>query len=108
MGMEKLKELVKMPVIEERRITKSGSSFIITLPKEWTEEHGIKEGDRILVKANGHIEIRVKSNENLKLMNEEIMAIRNLSTNHITRSDDDRTGETREAPLSLTNKKSQE
>lgn len=104
--MEFENELIKMPVLEERRVTKSGSSLIMTLPKEWIEEHGIKEGDKILVKANGHIEVRVKSEENLKLMNEEIMTIRNLS-NHITRSDDDRTGETREALLSQTNKNSQ-
>ncbi len=49
----------------------------MTLPKEWIEEHEIKEGDRILVKANGHIEVRVKSDENLELMNKEIMEIRN-------------------------------
>jgi len=103
--MKLLKELMKMPVLEERRVTKSGSSFVMTLPKEWIEEHGIKEGDKILVRANGHIEVRVRTEENLQLMNDEVMAIRNLSTNHITRSDDDREGETREALLSPTNTK---
>jgi len=94
-----------MPVIEERRVTLSGSSLIMTLPKEWIEEHKIKAGDKILVKANGHIEVRVRTEENLRLMNEEVTAIRNLSTNHITRSDDDRTGKKRQALLSPTNTK---
>ena len=75
-------ELIKMPVIEERRVTKSGSSFIITLPKEWIEENGIKEGVTVLVKANEHIEIRIKSDENLKQMNKEITAIRNQLSNN--------------------------
>jgi len=75
--MEKIEGLIKMPVLEERRITKSGSSFIMTLPKEWIEEHRVKEGDRILIKANGHIEIRIKNEENIKKMNDEVLAVRN-------------------------------
>ncbi|MBU2616971.1 MAG: AbrB/MazE/SpoVT family DNA-binding domain-containing protein [Nanoarchaeota archaeon] len=66
-----------MPMLEERRVTLSGSSLIMTLPKEWIEENGIKAGDTILIKVNGHIEIRAKNNENLDIMNKEILQIRN-------------------------------
>ena len=75
-------ELIKMPVIEERRVTLSGSSFVMTLPKEWVEEQGIKEGDKILIKANGHLEIRVKNEDNLKLMNKDILFLRNQLAHH--------------------------
>lgn len=76
--MEKIREeLVKMPVIEERRVTLSGASLVMTLPKEWCEEHEIKGGDKILVKANGRLEVMVKSDDNIKLMNQEVMAVRN-------------------------------
>lgn len=95
-----MQNLIKMPVLEERRVTKSGSSFIMTLPKEWVEEQKIKEGDRILLRANGHIEIRVKSDENLKLMNQEIQDIRN-SLNHTPRSDDQHKGRETSSPSKL-------
>ncbi len=74
-------ELIKMPVLEERRITLSGSSFIMTLPKEWIEENNIKAGDTVLVKANGHIEVRVKSQDNLEQMNKEIVLVRDQLSN---------------------------
>jgi len=96
-----------MPVIEERRITKSGASLIMTLPKEWTVEHNIKEGDFVLVKANGHIEIRVRNEENLTMMNKEVMHVRTELSHHITRLNDDQMGEKRQAQSSPMNNKSQ-
>ncbi|MCH7568539.1 MAG: AbrB/MazE/SpoVT family DNA-binding domain-containing protein [Nanoarchaeota archaeon] len=70
-------ELIRMPAIEERRITKSGSSLIMTLPKAWVDENELTEGETILVRANGHLEIRKKTEENIKKMNEEVLAVRN-------------------------------
>lgn len=70
-------ELIRMPVIEERRITKSGASLIMTLPKAWVDENGLTEGETILVRANGHLEIRVKNEENIKKMNQEVLSVRN-------------------------------
>lgn len=75
-------ELIKMPVIEERKVTKSGASFVITLPQEWAEENQLKTGDTILVRANGHIEIRIKNEENLEMMNKEILSVRNHLANN--------------------------
>ncbi len=97
--------LIKMPAIEERRVTQSGSSLIMTLPKAWTEENNLKNGDIILVRANGHIEIRIKNNENVEKMNAEVLSVRN-QLNHITRSDEDTTGEKRQALVSQTNENS--
>jgi len=74
-------DLIKMPVIEERRVTLSGSSLIMTLPKAWTEENKLKEGETILVRANGHLEIRKKTEENIKKMNEEVLSVRNQLNN---------------------------
>lgn len=77
-----MEQLIRMPAIEERRITKSGASLIMTLPKAWIDENNLKEGDTILVRANGHIEIRIRNDENIKKMNEEVLAVRH-QLNHI-------------------------
>lgn len=69
-------DLIKMPAIEERRITKSGASLIITLPKAWVEENDLKEGQKILVRANGHLEIRTNTEENINKMNKEVLRVR--------------------------------
>lgn len=74
-------ELIKMPAIEERRVTLSGSSLIMTLPKAWTEENNVKEGETILVRANGHLEIRKKTDENIEKMNKEVLSVRNQLNN---------------------------
>lgn len=85
-------ELIRMPAIEERRITLSGSSLIITLPKAWTEENKLQAGETVLVRANGHLEIRKKTEENIKKMNEEVLQVRN-QLNHNMGPDDGQTGE---------------
>jgi len=79
-----MEELIRMPAIEERRITKSGASLIMTLPKAWTDENNLKEGDKILIRANGHIEVRVRNDDNIKKMNEEVLQVRNQLNNHIS------------------------
>lgn len=98
-------ELIKMPVIEERKVTKSGSSFVVTLPQAWAEENNLKGGEMILVKANGYVEIRVKNDDNIKKMNEEVRAIRSQLANHNLRSDDDQTGDKAKAQSSPKNNK---
>ncbi len=91
--------LIKMPAIEERRITKSGASLIMTLPKAWTDENNLKEGDKILIRANGHIEIRIKNEENIQKMNEEVLLVRNqLNT---SRSDDQQNRRETSSPSKL-------
>jgi bifunctional DNA-binding transcriptional regulator/antitoxin component of YhaV-PrlF toxin-antitoxin module len=30
-----------------RKVTNAGASLIISLPKEWADEHGIKKGDKL-------------------------------------------------------------
>ena len=98
-------DLIKMPAIEERRVTLSGSSLIMTLPKAWTEENNVKEGETILVRANGHLEIRKKTDENIEKMNKEVLQVRN-QLNHITGLNEDTTGEKRQALVSPIDKNS--
>ena len=31
-----------MPIIEKRKLVKSGASFVVSLPRKWLEEHGPK------------------------------------------------------------------
>lgn len=47
-----------MPSIEERRLVKLGTSVIVTLPHGWLRYHGLKAGDRVLVRVNGCLTIR--------------------------------------------------
>ena len=48
-----------MPILEVRRIYKSGkSSFAITLPRGWVKYLGLKAGDKVEVEANGVLIVR--------------------------------------------------
>ena len=51
--------LGKMPQETERRIIRVGeSSFGVVLPIGWLRYHNLKNGDRVQVISNGHIEIK--------------------------------------------------
>ncbi len=53
------KEEVKenLPVIVRRKILSSGGSKVISVPVEWLKQYSLKEGDDVLVIANGSLKI---------------------------------------------------
>ena len=40
------------PIIKLRRVVKCGSSFYISMPKEFVKKHGIERGEKLPVLAN--------------------------------------------------------
>jgi len=99
------------PSVEEKKLLKVGSSVVITLPQEWLKENNVGAGDKVIMSVNGNIEIMRNDENKIKELNEKIMKLRDYwnqdnTSNHIPRSDDDRTGETREASVSQTNNNS--
>ncbi len=58
------------PIVKKGKLVTSGSSVVVTIPKEWLEEHQLKAGDDIMIISNG--ELRV-----LKMDEENITKIRN-------------------------------
>lgn len=70
-------ELKNPPIVEERNLVKSGASIVITLPKKWLEENQLDAGSKVIVVANGDIQIMKANKENVARINEKISQIRN-------------------------------
>lgn len=89
-----------MPLIERRKLTKSGTAIVLRVPPDWMRENGLKDGDDVMMVANGDLVFK-------KITPENIEAIRNQLDNiTLTRSDDDQNGEKRQAVSSPMNKNS--
>ena len=84
-------EIKEVPIVEKRRLVASGASVILVVPKQWLAENELQAGNDVLMVANGDLTFK-------KLTKENVDKIKNQLSNHTSRSDDDRTGETREAP----------
>jgi len=70
-------ELKNPPIVEKRKLVKSGASVVLTLPKKWLEENQLEAGSEIIVVANGDIQIMKSNNENVERLNKKISEIRN-------------------------------
>lgn len=81
-----------IPLIERRKLTKSGTATVIRVPQDWMKENGLKEGDEVIMVANGDLVFK-------KITPKNVEAIRNQLSHNITltRSDDDQIGEKRQA-----------
>jgi len=66
-----------MPKQEQlRKIQFTGkSSFIVSLPKEWIKEHGLKQGDQVAVSRNGSSILEIKPISLTKSINQESATI---------------------------------
>lgn len=83
-----------IPLIERRKLTRSGTAVVIRVPQDWMKENGLKEGDDVIMVANGDLVFK-------KITPQNIEAIRSQLT--LTRSDDDQMGEKRQAQSSPMN-----
>lgn len=70
-------ELKNPPIVEKRRLVRSGASVVLTLPKKWLEENQLEAGSEIIVVANGDIQIMKSNSENIERLNQKISEIRN-------------------------------
>jgi len=46
-----------LPVIVRRKLLTSGGSTVVSVPIEWLKQFSLKEGDNVLVVANGSLKI---------------------------------------------------
>ena len=50
-----------MPSITERSLIRMGDGgLVITIPKSWAEYYKLKPGDKVVVIANGYLQVRPK------------------------------------------------
>ena len=63
------------PIIEHRTIIRLGTSYMLTLPKEWLRNHGItpKKGDQLLIVADK--DIRIVNPEHEEAVYDEVTKI---------------------------------
>lgn len=84
--------------VEKRKLTSSGSSIVLTVPKEWIEENNLGAGQEVIMVMNGSLNFMPVTDDNMRKIRNQLI--------HATRPDEDRKGETREAPVSLKDKDS--
>lgn len=51
------KKKVQRPIVLTRKIHKVGGSSVIAVPKEWLDQHGIKDGEDVTIVANRDMKI---------------------------------------------------
>ena len=55
-----------IPLIERRKLVKSGSSVVVTVPAEWLREHKLHAGDEVMMVANGCLKFLEITPENIE------------------------------------------
>lgn len=76
-----------IPLIERRKLTRSGTSVVLRVPQDWMKENGLKEGDDVIMVANGDLVFKKINPENIEAIRQKLVPIT------LTRSDDDQIGE---------------
>ena len=68
-------DIKNMPIIEKRKLVKSGASFVVSLPRKWLEEHNLIEGGDIIIRANGELKIVAANEKNIEDMKKADLVI---------------------------------
>ena len=66
-----------IPLIDRRKLVKSGSSVVLSIPNEWLMENGLKVGDEVMMVSNGSLKF-------MKINKENVDKIRNKLTHSHT------------------------
>ena len=61
-----------IPKIERRKLSTSGGSVVLTVPREWMEEHQLSVGDDVLMVANGDLMFTTITDEKIKSLKEKL------------------------------------
>lgn len=69
-------DLKNPPIIEKRKLVASGASIVLSLPRKWIEENGLKIGDEVIVVANGDLQLMKNNQENVERINDKISTMR--------------------------------
>ncbi len=70
------KELIPCPLIERRKLIRSGSSTILTVPKSWLEFNGLKRGDHVLMVCCDDLVFKKLTEKNVKELQDKVDKIK--------------------------------
>ncbi len=63
---------IETPIVEIRKLIRSGKMVIAVLPKRWLEENQIVAGDSIISVSNGNLTFMKLTDENKKLLSKKL------------------------------------
>ncbi len=61
-----------LPVIARRKLVSSGGSTVVSVPVEWLKQFSLKEGDNVLVVANGSLKIIPDDKETIEKLHQAL------------------------------------
>jgi len=67
-------EIKHVPIVEKKKLMLSGGSVVLSVPKQWLDENGLKAGEEVLMVANGDLKF-------MKIDKESISKLRNQLSN---------------------------
>lgn len=67
-----IKEKAAIPVIARRKLLTSGGSTVVSVPTEWLRQFSLKEGDDVLVIANGSLKIIPDDKETIEKLHQAL------------------------------------
>lgn len=59
---------IHTPIVEKKKLLTSGTSVVVSIPKQWLEEHGLEAGDEVLMIANGELRFLDINKANVNLV----------------------------------------
>lgn len=63
---------IQSPIVKRGKLVTSGSSIVITMPKEWIEEHKLKAGDEVMIISNGNVTIQPITEKNVEKIRNQL------------------------------------
>lgn len=67
-----MNEIKNIPKVERRKLTASGSSIILTVPKDWLDENRLKAGQEIMMVMNGDLRFMPITEENITKIRKQL------------------------------------
>lgn len=68
-----------VPKVEKRKLMTSGTSIVLTVPKDWLEENKLEAGQEVIMVMNGKLTFMPITEENVKSIRTQL-APQNLQT----------------------------
>ena len=70
--LDKQKIEKTLPVIARRKLVASGGSTVVSVPIEWLKQYSLKEGDNVLIVANGSLKIIPDDKETIEKLHKAL------------------------------------
>ena len=70
--MSSVQDKAELPIITKRTLNLSGDSLVVSLPREWIRQKGLKKGDKVILIANGDLTVHKDNQELVKKLSESL------------------------------------